>query len=164
MGSLGSGMARRDHEQASLTELEKREQYLVPIVGLAVDPYHAAEVADALAVVRRAKAQLDEARRDLEQLLALEAQRQGTKTIRAGDFTVEVSGGPTTEYDTEVLQRLLEVGLPDDRMGELIKTRVEYRVDRNVIRQLLGSGNPEYAEIIEKAASVVEHPWRVSVK
>jgi len=43
-------------------------------------------------------------------------------------------------------------------------TRVEYRVDRNVVRQLLGSGNEDYRAIIEKAAYVEERPYRADVK
>lgn len=147
-----------------MSEVERREQMIVPLIGLAVDPYRAEELADALGAVREAKRLLDEARGELEHLLAEEAQRQGTKTLHLGRNTVSISGGPETVYDIDVLERLQEAGLPEERYGDLVKTRIEYRVDRNVVRQLLGSGNPEYAAIIEKASRVEERPYRVSVK
>jgi hypothetical protein len=164
-GWEGTAAPRRGIEApADGTEVELRNDVVVPLLGLAVDPYKLGEVAEALDAVRQAKRLLDEARGELERLLAEEAQRRGTKTMHIGNKTVEISGGPETVYDIEVLGRLQEVGLPEDRYNELVKTRIEYRVDRNVVRQLLGSGNQEYSRIINWAASVQERPYRVSVK
>jgi hypothetical protein len=140
------------------------ETVVVPLLGLAVDLYRMEEVAEALDAVRQAKRQLDEARVGLEQILAYEAQRRGTKTLHFGELEVSVRGGPETTYDIEVLAQLQEVGLPEDRYNSLVKTRIEQRVDRNVLRQLLGSGNPDYAAIIRKAESVEERPYRADVK
>jgi hypothetical protein len=147
-----------------LAEQRQKEALVVPLLGLVVSPESTNEVAEALGSIREAKRLLDEARGELERLLADEAQRQGTKTLHTDKLTVSVSGGPETVYDMEVLEQLQEAGLPEERYNELIKTEVIYRVDRNVVRQLRGSGNPDYEAIIEKAASVVERPYRVSVK
>jgi hypothetical protein len=144
--------------------VEQQEAVVVPLLGLVVSPTAPQEVAEALGAVREAKRLLDEARGELERILAEEAQRQGTKTLHLDRATVSISGGPETVYDVEVLEQLLEVGLPDERYSELVKTRIEYRVDRNVIRQLVGSGNEDYQRIIAKAMSVEERPYRVSVK
>lgn len=144
--------------------VDDREAIVVPLLGLVVSPTSTNEVAEALGSVREAKRLLDEARGELERILAEEAQRQGTKTLHLDRATVSITGGPETDYDIEVLERLLDAGLPQDRYDELVKTRIEYRVDRNVIRQLRGSGNPDYEAIIENAASEVERPYRVSVK
>jgi hypothetical protein len=147
-----------------MSELAKQEQIVVPLIGLAVDPVRTNEVAEALGSIREAKRLLDEARAELERILAEEAQRQGTKTLHLDHTIVTVSGGPEQDYDIEVLEQLLEVGLPQERFDELVKTRIEYRVDRNVIRQLVGSGNEQYQAIIAKASSVAERPYRVSVR
>lgn len=153
-----------EHEVVESAEVVPREYMLVPLLGLAVDPAAYDQVAEALASVRDAKRLLDEARVELERLLAEEAQRLGTKTLHFGDLDAVVSGGPYTAYDIEVLGRLQEAGLPEDRWNQLVKTRVEYRVDRNVLRQVRGAGNPEYEAIIEKAGEHVERPYRVDVK
>jgi len=151
-------------EEAPAEEVELRSTVVVPLLGLAVDPYELDEVAEALESVRQAKRMLDESRGELEWLLAEAAKRRGTKTLHLSKADVAIRGGPETVYDIEVLAQLQEVGLPEDRYNQLVKTRVEYRVDRNVVRQLLGSGNPDYSRIIDKAASEVERPYYVSVK
>lgn len=151
-----------------MAEIEKVEaeasQALVPLLGLVIDLDQPKQVAEALYIVRDAKRQLDEARAGLERVLAEEARRLGTKTLHLDGVEAVITGGPTVEYDIEELQKLLDAGLPEERYDKLVKAKVEYVVDKSVIRQLLGSGNAEYLRIIERAARDVEKPYRVSVR
>lgn len=142
----------------------RKSDAVVPLLGLVVDLTKPDEVAQALRAVREAKRKLDEVRGELEFILAEEASRLGTKTLHVKGGTVTITGGPEVEYDVEVLAELLEAGLPQERYDELVKAMVTYKVDRRVVRQLLGSGNADYVRIVENAAQNVERPWRVSVK
>lgn len=101
--------------------------------------------------------------KDCEAVLLEESRRQGTKTLHLAAGTATVSGGSEIQYDPEILAQLLAVGLPDERWNELYVATVTYRVDARVAKQL-EAANPTYARIIERARSVVEKAWRVSVK
>lgn len=101
---------------------------------------------------------------DAQAVLLAESTRQGTKTLHIGKLTATVSGGPETEWDTtELVTRLIAAGCPGDRLRELVKETVSYRVDRNVARQL-AAANPGYAKALEETKSEVDRPYRVSVK
>lgn len=101
--------------------------------------------------------------KDCEAVLRDESTRQGTKTLHLPGGTATISGGSETDWDLDELAKLLAVGLPDSRYGELVVTTVTYKVDARVAKQL-EAANPAYAEIIQRARSVVPKPWRVSVK
>lgn len=102
--------------------------------------------------------------KDCEAVLLDESRRQGTKTLRYdGVGTAEVTGGTSLEWDLEVLLALRDLGLPEDRYNELVVATVTYKVDARVANQL-AAANPAYSEVIERARSRVERPWRVSLK
>lgn len=156
---------KKEGAVSELQALEKRETAaLVPLLGLVVDLNEPRQVAQALSAVRDAKRKLDSVRAELEAILADEAARQGIKTFHYGDVDVVITGGPTVEWNIEKLQELLDVGLPQERMDALIKTTVTYSVNASVAKQIAASGNEAYAEIVEASKSIVEKPWRVSVK
>lgn len=101
--------------------------------------------------------------KDCEAVLLEESRRQGTKTLHLPEGTAEISGGSALEWDLGTLMDLLEVGLPQERYDELVIATTTYKVDARVAKQL-ESANPAYAEVIGRARSYVEKPWRVSVK
>jgi len=145
-------------------QVEETPTVLVPFVGTVVDLREPVEVAQALEDIRELKRQLDEARGLLESVLRLEAQRQGTKTLHLGILDAVVSGGSRPEYDAELLrERLRMAGLPEQRLAEVVVEVVSYKTDGRVLRQLAGA-NPAYAAAIEEARTVVDAPWRVTVK
>ncbi len=99
-----------------------------------------------------------------DDILAAEAMRQGTKTLRLDGHTVTLTGGKTVEYDTaDLMANLMECGCPPERINEAVQEIVTYRVNRAVLRQL-AAANENYAEAIEAAQREVEKPWRASVK
>lgn len=137
---------------------------VIPLTGEVVDLREPAQVALALATVRDAKAQLDRVRADLEALLVAESQRQGTKTLRFGEVEAVVSGGEAVEFDPEQLGAMLtEAGLPAERLNELVRATVTYRVDQRIAKQL-ASANETYAQIIESCRTTRPAAWRVAIK
>jgi hypothetical protein len=137
---------------------------VLPTTGEVIDLRDPAQVAHGLDSVRYLVRQLGELRKLLETVLRLEGQRQGTKTLHLHGFKAEISGGETVEWNISALRGALEAaGLPDERMRELIKAEVVYKVNASVAKQL-ASANPEYAKAIDHAKSMVPAAWRVSVK
>ena len=140
------------------------EQFIVPVTGEVLNLNVPADVARALKFVREARAQLNEARRVLEEALVAESQRQGTKTLRYGATEATISGGGEWVYDEAAMLAELEAaGLPEERRAELVRTTVEYKVNASVVRQLMGS-NPEYGAIIERHRHWQEKAMRVDVR
>lgn len=139
------------------------ETFVVPVTGEVLNLNVPADVARALAFVRSARAQLNDARKVLEDVLLEESKRMGTKTLRFGDTTATVAGGPETNYHIDVLLELTEAGLPEERWAELVTTKVDYKVNASVAKQLAAS-NEVYAEIIDRARFTVDKPRRVDVK
>ena len=96
--------------------------------------------------------------------ILIEASRvRGTKTLRYGATTATIYGGPQTDYDLEVLAELRDLGLPEERWNALVKETVSYKVDARVAKQIEGSGNEDYARVIQASRRVSEAPLRVKV-
>jgi hypothetical protein len=75
-----------------------------------------------------------------------------------------ISGGTRNDYDAELLERLLrDAGLPEERLMEAVQEIVTYKVDQRVLKQLTAA-NPMYAAAADHARTVVDTPWRVTVK
>jgi len=151
-----------------LTSLElaiaEQPNLVVPLSGELVDLRKPNMVAAALDQVREMKHQLDSTRAVLEQVLRLEAVRQGTKTLHLENCDAVITGGETTEYDGELLIRLLEhAGMPDDRINEIVQTIVTFKVNAQKAKQA-ASANPAYAAAVDETRTVKPVPWRVSIR
>ena len=148
-----------------MTELEPIvRQLAVPLIGELVDLDQPNQVAQALEAVREATKALDYARRILTEELVDEARRQGTKTLHLSKLDVEITGGTRTEYDAHKLQLMLRsLGMPEHRISEVVVETVTYKVHGTRIKSV-ASANPDYADAINACRTVVEIPWRVSVK
>ena len=98
-------------------------------------------------------------------MLVDEAVRQGTKTLELPAGKAVLTGGPESElqWDIEILEQLRELGLPEPRFDELVKTEVTYKVDARVAKQL-EAANAQYAGVIMVARSRADKPWRVSIR
>lgn len=135
--------------------LDVRTGELVPAT-----PENAAEL---LFAAREMRAKMMSLVKDCEAVLLDESRRQGTKTLHLPQGTATISGGSELEWDLGTLLDLKELGLPDERYDELVVATTTYKVDARVANQL-ASANPAYAEVIDRARTTVEKPWRVSVK
>jgi hypothetical protein len=83
-------------------------------------------------------------------LLAEHARVIGAKTFELDGRKITVRDQDKIGWDVEVLERLLEVGLPAARWDELVEQTVALKVNTRVATQL-ASANEQYAEIIGKA-------------
>jgi hypothetical protein len=145
-------------------QIAEQPQLVVPLTGELVDLRDPNHVAAALNQVREMKNQLDNARMVLEQVLRLEAVRQGTKTLHLEKCTAVISGGETVEYDGEQLIRLLEqAGMPQERINEIVETVVTYKVNALKAKHAAGA-NPDYAAAVTATRTVKPTYWRVSIR
>lgn len=130
-------------------------EVLNPITGELVDCTDLATAGVFLRQLRDMKLQLDDVIKHVEAVALTEMSQMGQGTVRAGGVELVRQGGPTKEYDIEVLQELLDVGLPPARYEEAVKRTVTEKADAAVLKQL-AAANPVYAEVIERATRVVE--------
>jgi len=145
-------------------QIAEQPQLVVPLSGELVDLRQPDQVADALGQVREMKYQLDGCRALLEQVLRLEAVRQGTKTLHLERQTAVITGGEIVEYDGAVLLELLEqAGMPPARIAEVVQTIVSYKVNAAKAKAA-ASANPAYAEAVAQTRSVKTVPWRVTIR
>jgi len=116
-----------------------------------------------LTEVRELEARLRELKAGLTDAIANECSRQGTKTLELNGYKAELRGGSEIVWDVELLEGLRDLGLPEERMSALITTEVTYRVNANEAKRI-ASVNPEYAEVIERAKSIIPKAVYVSLK
>lgn len=131
--------------------------------GELIDLSNTRQVVDALEHIRRLEYELREAKALLTSAVAHECQRQGTKTLHLEGVTVELSGGARTEWDISELEKLRDVGLPEDRFTALVVPTITYKVNAAEAKRI-AAANPVYAEIILRAQTALEGSYRVSVK
>ncbi len=143
--------------------IEEPTEIALPHTGELISLDDHRQCAGALEEIRVIMGQLKDLKGLLTERIVKEAERQGTKTLHVSDkLTYTLSGGRVIDYDPEILTELLEAGLPEDRFAELITTHVEYKVNKNVIRQL--RSNAHYDEIIDRAQTEHETPVRAYPK
>lgn len=116
-----------------------------------------------LTEIRDLETRLREAKAELTFALSAEFSRQGTKTMEVDGIKAELRGGSEVVWDVETLGELRALGLPEDRMDQLITAEVTYRVNSNVAKQL-AAANPLYASVIERAKNTVPRSSYVSIK
>lgn len=117
-----------------------------------------------LAAAREMKRRLDRVIGDATSFLLAESQTQGAKTFHTGHGKVELSGGPTIDYDpSDLMEALREAGCPEERISAAVEETISYRVNRSVLRQLVGA-NPDYKAAAELAERTLEKPYRAAVK
>src|SRR5262245_9182104 len=124
--------------------------------GELIDPADVDRLSDFLAYLREGKRALQEGINIIQGAIVAEAERRGTKTIHLDDGrTASIGGGTEVVWDTEVLNELLEAGLPEERFNQLVTTVITYKVNANVAKSIAGA-NADYADIIDRARSTVE--------
>jgi hypothetical protein len=138
-------------------------QLVVPVTGELLDLEDADKCVQVLTEIRELESQLREAKATLTEALAAEFARRGTKTMEVGGTKAVLSGGSEIVWDVEVLGELRDLGLPEERMDELVTTEVTYRVNANVAKAI-AAANAGYAEVVERAKSVIPKAVYVSLK
>jgi hypothetical protein len=151
-----------DLEGAEPVEVTSVE-LVVPITGEVLSPDDPESCLRVLAEVREFETKFRQLKAALTEALSTEFARRGTKTIEMNGIKAVL--GPDSEivWDVSVLQELADIGLPEDRMNELVTAEITYKVNANVAKQIAGA-NSNYAEVIERAKSRVPKTPYVSLK
>lgn len=116
-----------------------------------------------LGEVRELEGNLRELKSELTAALTAEFSRQGKKTLELGGVKAVLGGGSEIVWDVEILQELLGLGLPEERMNELVTAEVSYKVNASVAKQIAGA-NQEYAEVVARAQTTIPKTAYVSLK
>lgn len=150
-----------------MSEIEVRpaEDLVLPLTGEIIDRTDPQACAKALMDIRALDEQMKAVKAALTQALIEHSHVVGSKTIQvAGGYNAIISGGKETVYDAMRLeQELREAGLPEERIGDLVKTEVSYRVLAGEAKRL-ASANPQYAAVIERCSQQVEKTQYVSIR
>lgn len=149
----------------AVVEATDAEVLVLPHSGEVVSLAEEVSCAVALDEVRRMQAHLAEAVRVLSAAIAARAAVLGTKTVNlSGGRKAEVRGGEETVYDAAELERLLRIaGIPEDRLAEIVKTEITYKVDAREAKRA-AAANPEYARALDAASTTVERPYSVTIR
>jgi hypothetical protein len=136
--------------------IEHGMELMVPGIGEIVPLDDPQKVALALDAVRDLERELRLVKNELTNAIVYASQIAGTKTLHLEGVKATIKGGSSVVYDAvEIEKGLREVGMPEERIREIIKETVTYSVDGVRAKQAAGA-NPVYAEIIERGKTVVE--------
>src|SRR5262245_34906783 len=118
---------------ASVSELAVPAELVDVRTGefLPATPENAAEL---LVAARELRTKLMSLVHDCEAVLLAASRERGTKTLHLPAGVATVSGGSEVVWDISTLARLIAVGLPDERYGELVATVVTYKVNAAVAK------------------------------
>lgn len=131
--------------------VEPGMELVVPTTGEILSRDDPAGCARVYAEIKELETKLRALRGALADVLLEDSAKKGTKTLHyEGGFTAKVSTPDDVHWDHDVLEELLQAGLPPDRYEALVKAEVTFKIDRSVVRALSGA-NPVYAEILERA-------------
>ncbi len=142
---------------------EHSTELVVPGIGQLVNLDEPREVALALNAVRDLEYQLRAIKTDLTRALAHASQQEGSKTLRYEGVEVTLKGGTVTEYDAAaIFDGLLDAGMSEQRVGEIVKHTITQKVDAVKARQA-AAANPAYAKVIEANTVIKEGPPQATV-
>jgi hypothetical protein len=145
---------------------EETRAYLVPLVGVQVDPDKPDEVVQAYEDVNAALRLLANTKRDLTALLVEHSIKLGRRTVQVpGGVQYERTGGPEVTYrdPADLARKLLEAGMPAARVREIVVTTIDHKVN-GTQANAASRANPEYERIISEHRVTTERPYRISVK
>lgn len=151
-----------DSTQDSKVSSDLGEELVYPITGEVVASDDPAGCVRLLGEIRTLEQQLKNLKAELTRALEEEFSRQGRKTIEVNGTKAELRGGSGVVWDIEVLEELRQLGLPEERMDELMQAEITYKVNANVAKQI-AAANADYADVIERAKQRVPRPTYVSL-
>ena len=139
-------------------------ELLDPTTGELVPYDDLPALAVAVAGIRAYRDKLNDTLAAFSDAIIQQSKQQGTMTMNVGAAVVKVSADSEVQWDIPALQDgLLEAGIPQERLDQLIVAKVEFKVNGTVARQLAGA-NPEYKAAIEAAKIRVPKKQYVTVK
>lgn len=141
------------HDLAVLPPSELKLMWSGEIVDLENEPERIPQLVREL---RELRAHVNDAIGFVTEHVARMSLTAGTKTIALGGSKVRLTGDTEVHWDVQVLEELLEAGLPQERYAELVTEEISYKVNASVANQIKSS-NPAYREIVERARTVLPH-------
>lgn len=121
-----------------------------PITGELIRVDDPVSCAVAIAELRILEDRIKEVRRVLGSTLVTESFRLGSKTLHLPGAEVTLTEKKEIVWDLEKLAELRDLGLPEERWADLVRTTVEEKVNASVAKQIAGN-NPDYRAVIEAA-------------
>jgi len=136
---------------------------IMPASGEVVNLEDEAECARALASIRNLETDLAAAKRLLSDALVARSRALGKKTLHTPAGKVTIKGGTETTYHAEELEtELRSLGMPEERIREIVVETVTYSVKAVEAKQA-AAANPRYAEAVERSRQVREKTPYVTV-
>lgn len=149
----------------NLPEPRQSDTSLAPVdrfTGELLDPRNLEQLGDYLERLRELRQAVQDEIGGITGLVVSLSSQYGKKTLRSGDVKVEVKSNVKREWDLDVLDQLLDAGLPLERWEEMVKSEVVTTVSWAIAKQLKAS-NPEYARIIDEAMTEIPTSTYVTV-
>ena len=145
--------------------MPEHEELVVPGTGEIVSLDDEIACIQALVAVRNFEQQFREVKAQLTAAIVDRAKTLGTQTLNLPDGSKAfLKGGSETVYDAqEIMERLRQLGMPEERIAEIVVEEVSYKVSAREAKRA-AAANPEYEAVIESAKTVVEKPTYVSVQ
>jgi hypothetical protein len=141
----------------------REENSLVTPTGQIIDLANTAEVALAYGDLQQMKRMIREVEGVLKGTLLAHSASIGKKTFELGENKVEIKGGTEKVFDAQGLKRALkEVGCPDERISEIVRETISYKVAAVEARQA-AAANPDYAAAVEAHTTIEEKAPTVTV-
>lgn len=141
------------------------EELVVPGIGELVSLDDENQCANALSALRDFEYQVREAKSILSAALAERGRVLGTQTLTLKDGRkATIKGSTETHYDAELIEQgLRELGMPEERIREIIVETVQYKVVAGEAKRA-AAANEEYANVIEGAKTVIEKPAYITIQ
>lgn len=141
------------------------EDLVVPVSGELVNLSDELACVSAIQDIREWESRLKEAKSILTAAIVERAKQDGTKSFALADGRrAEVRGGPDAEYDlTEIEEGLRALGMPEERIREVIVEEVSYKLSAREAKRVSGA-NEDYAAVINGAKKTVEKPYYITVR
>lgn len=138
-------------------------ELVVPGIGTVVDLSDPQQCALALADVREIESMFAGTKRRLTEAIVEASKQRGTKTLHLDGLTATIKGDSVTSYDAEEIEvGLRAAGMPEDRIREIVKETVSYRVVANEAKKAAGA-NPAYANVIDSHKTTKETDPHVTI-
>lgn len=140
------------------------EELAIPGTGAIVSLDDESACAVALSDLRVFENQIRETKAILTSAIIERSKILGTKTIHlhAGG-KAEIREGSKVAWNIEALEsELRALGLPEDRLHDLIKETITRTIDGRVAKSI-AAANEDYAAVIASAKSVTDRPSYVTV-
>lgn len=149
-------------ETESAEEVRSTE-LVVPGIGEVVNLDDPRQVALALDAIRDLERQFGAVKGELTRAIEYASQIEGSKTIRFEGGKAVLSSSTETLYDAELIEEgLRAAGMPEDRIREIVKETVSYKVDGVKAKQAAGA-NPAYAAVIDAHKTVIDKRAYVTI-